>query len=140
MPVSYAHGASDVALLGETIGACLDRICATHGECDALISCYQGVRYTYRQLHAEVERYARGFLALGVRRGDRVGIWGPNSAEWLVTQYATAKIGAVLVNINPAYRLRELEYALNQSGVAALVMSPRFRAADYVAMLTELAP
>jgi fatty-acyl-CoA synthase len=87
-----------------------------------------------------VERYARGLLALGVERGDRVGIWGPNSAEWLVTQYATAKIGAILVNINPAYRLRELDYALNQSGVATLVMSPRFRATDYVAMLSELAP
>ena len=140
MAVSYVHGASDLALLGETIGACLDRISATYGDCDALVSCYQQVRYTYRQLHAEVERYARGLLALGVGRGDRVGMWGPNSAEWLVTQYATAKIGAILVNINPAYRLRELDYALNQSGVATLVMSPRFRAADYVAMLTELAP
>ncbi|HEV8319745.1 MAG TPA: AMP-binding protein [Vicinamibacterales bacterium] len=140
MAASYVHGASDVALLGETIGTCLDRISAAHGDCDALVSCYQRVRYTYRELHAEVERYARGLLALGVERGDRVGIWGPNSAEWLVTQYATAKIGAILVNINPAYRLRELDYALNQSGVATLVMSPRFRATDYVAMLSELAP
>jgi fatty-acyl-CoA synthase len=140
MAASYIHGASDVALLGETIGTCLDRISATYGDCDALVSCYQHVRYTYRQLHAEVERYARGLLALGVGRGDRVGMWGPNSAEWLVTQYASAKIGAILVNINPAYRLRELDYALNQSGVETLVMSPRFRAADYVAMLTELAP
>jgi fatty-acyl-CoA synthase len=140
MALSYVHGASDVALLGETIGACLDRIAGEHGDRDALVSCHQHVRYTYRQLHAEVERYARGFLALGVERDDRIGIWGPNSAEWLVTQYASAKIGAILVNINPAYRLRELDYALNQSGVATLVMSPRFRAADYVAMLTELAP
>ena len=140
MALSYVHGASDVALLGETIGACLDRIAATWPDSDALVSCYQGLRFTYRQLHAEVERYARGLLAVGVERGDRVGIWGPNSAEWLVTQYASAKIGAVLVNINPAYRLRELDYALNQSGVATLVMSPRFRTADYVAMLTELVP
>jgi len=140
MAVSYVHGASDVALLGETIGTCLDRISAAYEDCDALVSCYQHERYTYRQLHAEVERYARGLLALGVERGDRVGMWGPNSAEWLVTQYATAKIGAILVNINPAYRLRELDYALNQSGVATLVMSPRFRTADYAAMLTELAP
>jgi fatty-acyl-CoA synthase len=140
MTSSYVHGASDVPLLGDTLGACLDRIAAAFGEHDALISCHQGLRYTYRQLHSEVERVARGMLALGVELGDRVGIWSPNNAEWLIAQYASAKAGAILVNINPAYGVRDLEYALRQSGVSLLIAARRYRAADYVAMLTELAP
>jgi fatty-acyl-CoA synthase len=137
---SYVHGPSEVPLLGETIGQCLDRIAATHPDCDGLASLHQARRYTYAKLHAEVERAARGFLALGVERGDRIGIWSPNAAEWLITQYAAAKVGAILVNINPAYRVRELEYALRQSAVSVLVMARRFRSTDYVQMLIELAP
>src|SRR5579862_7024928 len=98
---SYVHGPAMVPLLGETIGACLDRVTALYADCDALVSCHQNLRYSYRQLHAEVERAARGLLALGVERGDRVGIWSPNCAEWVIAQYAAAKVGAILVNINP---------------------------------------
>jgi len=140
MAFSYVHGPSNVALLGETIGACLDRTAALYPAEDALISRHQNLRYTYRQLHTEVERAARGLLALGIARGDRVGIWSPNCAEWMVTQYASAKVGAILVNINPAYGLRELEYALQQSGVSVLITARRFRSSDYVGMLVELAP
>ena len=92
------------------------------------------------ELGVEVERIARGLIALGVARGDRVGIWSPNRAEWLIAQYASAKAGAILVNVNPAYRLRELEYTLRQSGVSVLIAARGFRSADYVAMLDELAP
>jgi fatty-acyl-CoA synthase len=137
---SYVHGPSAVPLLGETIGACLDRVAGIASQRDALVSRHQGIRYTYEQLHTEVERAARGLLSLGVGRGDRVGIWSPNRAEWTITQFASAKIGAVLVNINPSYRLRELEYALQQSGLAVLVTARGYRTADYHGMLTELAP
>jgi len=137
---SYVHGPSHIPLLGETIGECLDRITVACGERDALISCHQRVRYTYSELHREAERIACGLLALGVEPGDRVGIWSPNCAEWLIAQYALAKVGAITVNINPAYRLRELEYALQQSGVSVLIAARRFRDGDYVAMLNELAP
>jgi len=140
MTRSYVHGPSHIPLLGETIGECLDRITVACGERDALISCHQRVRYTYSELHREAERIACGLLALGVEPGDRVGIWSPNCAEWLIAQYALAKVGAMTVNINPAYRLRELEYALQQSGVSILIAARRFRDGDYVAMLNELAP
>jgi len=140
MTRSYVHGPSHIPLLGETIGECLDRITVACGERDALISCHQRVRYTYSELHREAERIACGLLALGVEPGDRVGIWSPNCAEWLIAQYALAKVGAITVNINPAYRLRELEYALQQSGVSVLIAARRFRDGDYVAMLNELAP
>ena len=137
---SYVSGPSSQPLLGETIGACLDRVAAAHPEAEALVSCHQSLRYTYAELRVEVDRIARGLLALGVEPGDRVGIWSPNCAEWLILQYAAAKAGAVLVNVNPAYRLRELEYALRQSGVSILVLARRFRNTDYVELLTELAP
>jgi len=140
MTRSYVHGPSHIPLLGETIGECLDRITVACGERDALISCHQRLRYTYSELHREAERIACGLLALGVEPGDRVGIWSPNCAEWLIAQYALAKVGAITVNINPAYRLRELEYALQQSGVSVLIAARRFRDGDYVAMLNELAP
>src|SRR6266849_2715698 len=140
MPASYLHGPSAAPLLGESIGQCLDRIVSGHADDDALVSLHQGVRYTYKQLHAEVERAARGFLALGVELGDRVGIWSANNAEWLITQFASAKVGAILVNINPAYRLRELEYTLQQSGVSILIAARGFRHTDYVALLLELTP
>jgi fatty-acyl-CoA synthase len=99
--LSYVHGHSPIALLGETIGACLDRAAASFGDRDALIVCHQQRRYSYRELHEEVERAARGLLSIGVKPGDRVGIWSANCAEWVVTQYAAAKVGAILVNINP---------------------------------------
>jgi fatty-acyl-CoA synthase len=137
---SYVSGPSSQPLLGETLGACLDRIAAAHPDAEALVSCHQSLRYTYQELRTEVERVARGLLALGVAPGDRVGIWSANCAEWLILQYAAAKAGAILVNINPAYRLRELEYALRQSGVSVLVLARRFRNTDYVELLTELAP
>jgi fatty-acyl-CoA synthase len=140
MSTSYVSGPSDLPLLGETIGQCLDRIAATFGDRDALVSCHQQVRYSYLELHTEVERVARGLLELGVARGDRVGIWSANRAEWVITQYAAAKAGAILVNVNPAYRLRELEYALVQSGVSVLIAAQRFRNTDYAAMLKELVP
>jgi len=138
--LSYVHGTGSVPLLGETIGAALDRAAARFGDRDALISCHQNLRYTYGDLLREANRAARALMALGVERGDRVGIWSANSAEWLIVQYAAAKAGAILVNVNPSYRLRELEYALNQSGVSVLVTARRFRKTDYIEMLTALMP
>ena len=137
---SYVHGPSSTPLLGTTIGGALNRAAHEFAHRDALISCHQDLRYTYGELLDEVNRVARGLLALGVQRGDRVGIWSPNTAEWVLTQYAAAKVGAILVNVNPAYRLRELEYALNQSGITVLVAARRFRKTDYVDMLVSLMP
>src|SRR5262245_33959662 len=127
--LSYVQGVSRTPLLGATIGAALDRAAHTAGSRDALISCHQDLRYTYRELRDETDRIARGLLALGVARGDRVGIWSPNCAEWAITQYAAAKVGAILVNINPAYRVRELQFALNKSSVSVLVSARGWRAA-----------
>ena len=140
MTRSYVSGPSGVPLLGETIGDCFNRISQQYATREALVSCHQHLRLTFSELRIEVERAARGMLALGVERGDRVGIWSPNCAEWLITQFAAAKAGAILVNVNPAYRLRELEYALRQSGASVLIAARRFRTADYVAMLAELKP
>src|SRR4029450_157541 len=138
MPSSYVSGPSDVPLLGETIGQCLDRITAAFGGHEALVSWHQHIRYTYSPLQSQAARVARGLMALGIERGDRVGIWSPNCAEWLITQHAVAKAGGILVNVNPAYRLRELEYALRQSEGSVLIAARRFRNADYVSMLREL--
>jgi fatty-acyl-CoA synthase len=137
---SYIHGSSETPLLGETIGQCLDRIAAQYPENHALVSCHQRLCYTYRELHHEVETVARGIMSLGVARGDRVGVWSPNCAEWLIAQYALAKIGAIMVNVNPAYRLRELEHALTQSGLSVLISARGFRSMNYVAMIEELSP
>jgi fatty-acyl-CoA synthase len=139
-PLSYAHGASDVALLGETIGANFDRAVARWGDRPGLIVRQQGIRWSYRELAERVDAFAAGLLALGLERGDRVGIWSPNNAEWIITQFATAKAGLILVNINPAYRLAEAEYALNKSGCRALVTATAFKTSDYVGMLNTLAP
>jgi fatty-acyl-CoA synthase len=138
--ISHVHGTSQTPLLRETIGACLTRHAASHGNATALVSCHQQLRYSYDDLHCEVGRAARGLLSLGVERGDRVGIWSANCAEWVVAQYASAAVGAILVNVNPAYRLRELEFALSQSGVSVLIMARRFRSTEYIPMLVELAP
>jgi fatty-acyl-CoA synthase len=137
---SYVSGTSDTPLLGMTIGDALDRTVARFPSRDALISRHQGLRYTWTQLQDEVNCFARGLMALGIRKGDRVGIWAPNCAEWAITQYACAKIGAILVNVNPAYRVHELEYALNQSGCNTLVLAPNFRTTSYLDMLRTLAP
>jgi fatty-acyl-CoA synthase len=136
---SYVHGASPAHLLGETIGQDLDRTAARVPDNDALVSVHQGVRLTYAELHEAVEEVARGLLALDIAPGERVGIWSPNNAEWAILQYATAKAGAILVNVNPAYRTTELAYALGQSGVSTLVLAPRFRQADYLGMLDQVA-
>jgi fatty-acyl-CoA synthase len=137
---SYASGASDAPLLGLTIGDAFDQTVLRFPEQEALVACQQGLRYTYAALRDEVERCARGLMALGVAQGDRVGIWSPNRAEWAITQFAAAKIGAILVNVNPAYRLHELEYVLNQSRLSVLVFAPTFRTTDYTAMLQTLCP
>jgi fatty-acyl-CoA synthase len=134
-PLSYAHGAFDVPLRGETIGELWRATVAAHGEREALVSRAQGIRWTYAELDRHVERCARGLLAGGVEPGDRVGIWSPNNAEWVVLQFASARAGAILVNVNPAYRQHELEYALRQSGCSLLVLAPGFRDADYVELL-----
>jgi fatty-acyl-CoA synthase len=139
-PWSYTSGTSDVPLLGLTIGDMFDETVARFPDNEALVSRHQGLRYTYRQLQAEVDRCARALIALGVVKGQRVGIWAPNCAEWAITQFATSKLGAILVNINPSYRLNEVQYALRQSGCAWLVTAPRFKTSDYTAMLHELAP
>jgi fatty-acyl-CoA synthase len=136
---SYVHGASGVPLLGETIGQNLDRTTARFPDHDALVSVHQGTRQTYAEFHAAVEEVARGLVAVGIEPGDRVGIWSPNNAEWATLQYATAKVGAILVNVNPAYRTSELAYALGQSGVSTLVLARGFRQADYVAMVEAVA-
>jgi fatty-acyl-CoA synthase len=136
--LSYAQGASDVPLLAETIGDNLRRAAARFGERLALVVRHQGYRATYRELWEQVDLAARAFMARGVRKGDRVGIWAPNRYEWMVAQFATARIGAILVTINPAYKAAELEYALGKAGVSVLVMARGFRQADYVAMLDEV--
>jgi fatty-acyl-CoA synthase len=135
---SYAHGASPVPLLGETIGDNLDRIARRFPGNDAVVSVHQNRRLTYAQFAAETDRLAKAFLAAGVEHGERVGIWSPNSLEWVLVQYATAKIGAVLVNVNPAYRLSELEYALRQSGVSTLVVLDRYKTSEYLSMVREV--
>jgi fatty-acyl-CoA synthase len=135
---SYASGTSAVPLLGETIGANLERTVARFGDREALVDCATGRRLTYAQLDAEVDGVALGLLALGVGQGDRVGIWAPNCVEWVLVQYATAKIGAVLVNINPAYRTHEVGYVLRQSGVSVLVSATVFKRSDYAAMIDEV--
>lgn len=137
---SYVHGASAEALLGETVGGLLDRIAATYPERPALVVRAQGVRMSYRAFRAEVERVAAGLLALGLERGERIGIWAPNRAEWVLLQFAAPKAGLILVNINPAYRLHELEYALNKVQCRALVLPRRFKTSSYLDMLGELAP
>src|SRR3954454_20166314 len=137
---SYAHGTSTTPLLGETNGANLERAVARHGDREALVVRHQGVRWSYAELDERVDRLARGLVAYGLRPGDRMGIWAPNCAEWVLVQYASAKAGVILVNVNPAYRTSELEYVLNQSGMRLLVAAPAFKTSDYAAMVEEVAP
>jgi fatty-acyl-CoA synthase len=135
---SYSHGASGVPLLGETIGANLRRIAATYPDREALVDVPTGRRWTYAGLDLDTDGLARGLIAAGVEAGDRVGIWAPNCAEWVLLQYATAKAGIVLVNINPAYRSSELGYALRQSSVRLLVSAESFKTSSYRAMVDEV--
>src|SRR5689334_20552809 len=137
---SYVHGTSAVPLLGETIGENLRRTVERFPEREALVVVHQGYRATYRQLWEQIGLVAAGLLARGVKKGDRVGIWSPNRHEWVLVQYATARIGAILVNVNPAYRSHELEHVLKQSGTSLLVIAKSFRQADYVAMVRDAQP
>ena len=135
---SYVHGASSQALLGETISANLDRTVARCGESDAVVSRHQDLRFTYAELGEAVDRVARALIAAGLQPGDRLGIWSPNCAEWVLVQYATAKVGVVLVNINPAYRSSELAFVMKQSGCRALISARTFKTSDYVAIVEEV--
>src|SRR3954454_18677332 len=134
---SYAQGETEPALLEEAIGANLDRTVAAFPEREAMVEFATGRRWTWRELARDVELVARGLIAAGIAKGDRVGIWGPNSARWTITQYATAKIGAILVNVNPAYRTHEFSYAVNQSGMRLLVSATSFKTSDYRGMVDE---
>jgi fatty-acyl-CoA synthase len=136
--LSYVHGASTTPLIGKTIGVLFDETCAAHPDALALVVRHQDVRWTYAELRARVDAFAAGLIALGLRPGERVGIWAPNCAEWTITQFATAKAGLVLVNINPAYRLSEAEYALNKVECRALVTAVRHKTSEYLAMVREL--
>ena len=138
--LSHVRGATTPPLRQETIGDALSAAAERWPDAEALVSVHQGIRWTWRELNAKAEALAAGFFSLGLRRGDRLGIWAPNCAEWTLTQFATAKAGIILVNINPAYRLSELEYTLNKVGVSALVTPERFKTSEYVAMVEELAP
>lgn len=137
---SYAFRGSEKPLIGMTVGEMFDEIAEKYPDNDALVSIHQGIRYTYRQLQQEVNRAAKGFVALGLKKGDRLAIWATNNAEWVIAQFATAKAGIVMVNINPAYRTHELEYALRQSETQALLLLDRFKTSDYVQMFNEVCP
>jgi fatty-acyl-CoA synthase len=136
--LSYSHGTSSTPLLGETIGDNLRRIASQFGDSEVVVDVPSGRRWTYRQFDADTDALARGLLAAGIKARDRVGIWSPNCAEWVLLQFATAKIGAILVNINPAYRSHELEFVLRQSGVRLLVSAESFKTSDYRAMVGEV--
>src|SRR6266704_6128799 len=142
--LSYSSGESATPLLGDTIGGNFDATVRAFGDREALVDRPPGNgtarRWTYAELAADVDALALGLLEMGIVKGDRVGIWAPNCAEWTLTQYATAKIGAILVNINPAYRTHELAYALNQSGVRLLISATAFKTSDYQAMVEEVKP
>jgi fatty-acyl-CoA synthase len=138
--LSYSSGESATPLLGDTIGGNFDAIVRAFGDREALVDRPAGRRWTYAELAADVDALALGLIDLGIAKGDRVGIWAPNCAEWTLTQYATAKIGAILVNINPAYRTRELEFVLNQSGATLLVAAQRLKTSDYAGMIAEVRP
>ena len=138
--LSYLSATSDTPLLGDTIGGMFDKIAAQYPDNEALVVVHQKVRWTYRELQEHVNTLARALIAVGLKKGERIGIWSPNCSEWLLMQVATAKIGAILVNINPSYRLHELEYTLNQSGCSMIVMADQFKTSNYTQMLYDLAP
>ncbi|MBW2500459.1 MAG: AMP-binding protein, partial [Deltaproteobacteria bacterium] len=137
---SYVHGASELSLLGETVGGAFDRTVARLGDGEALVSPHQGIRWSWSELARRVDEMAAGLVALGLTPGERVGICAPNDAEWVVTQFATARAGLILVNINPAYRVAELEYALRTVGCKALIVAEKLKTSDYVVMIREILP
>ncbi len=137
---SYSSGTSETPLLGVTIGEMLDKTATQYPETEALVCLHQNIRWTYKEFVEKVNEAARAFISIGVKRGDRIGIWAPNRYEWTVTQFATAKIGAILVNINPAYGMYELEYAMNLAGISILVTADSFKASNYREILYQLAP
>jgi len=137
---SYVHGVSLTPLFGLTVGQLFDRTVVRCPDGEAMVVRHQNIRWTWRELQREVDALAAGLIELGLQPGERLGIWSPNNAEWVVTQFASAKAGLILVNVNPAYRLPELEYALNKVGCKALIMATRYKTSDYVAMLHEIAP
>ncbi len=139
-PLSYVCGTSTKPLLFSTVGQVLDQAAARWGDRDAVIVRHQNLRMSYRELRDAADQLAAGLLALGLEPGDRIGIWSPNRIEWVLTQFATAKAGLILVNINPAYRVAELEFALNQVECKAIVIADQFKTSDYVRMLRDLAP
>lgn len=138
--VSYVHGSIGPSLVSETVGSMLDRAVERWPDREALVSRHQHIRWSWRELADRADRFAAGLVALGLRKGDRIGIWSPNNAEWVVTMLAAARAGLIVVTINPAYRVQELEYALNKVGCRALVTATSFRQSDYVAMLNSIAP
>ena len=138
--MSYVSGSSAVALIGDTIGQHFDKVVATHGDRPALIARAQGIAWSWRELGERVDAFAAGLVSLGLKPGERIGIWSPNNAEWVITQFASAKAGLILVNINPAYRLSELDFALNKVGCRALVTATAFKTSDYAGMLMSLCP
>src|SRR4051812_11821151 len=135
---SYAAGETSPALIEETIGHNFERIAREHADREALVEVASGRRWTYAELDRDVNALARGLVAAGIAKGDRVGIWAPNCAEWTLAQYATAKVGAILVNVNPSYRTHELAYALNQSGLRMLISAVEFKTSNYRAMVEEV--
>jgi len=137
---SYAFRGSEKPLIGKTIGDMFDEIADKYPDNDAIVAIQQGKRYTYRELQKELNCAAKGFIALGLKKGDRLAIWATNLAEWIITQFATAKAGIIMVNINPAYRTHELEYALRQSETQALLLMDSFKSSDYVQMLYQVCP
>src|ERR1700747_1563444 len=137
---SYVHGNSGPPLIGKTIGALLDEVSAANGSREALVVAHQKIRWTYSELKTRSDAFASGLLALGLEPGDRVGIWSPNCAEWTIAQFATAKAGLILVTLNPAYRMSELEHVLRAVGCRALITAARFKSSDYIAMIHELVP
>jgi len=138
--LSYDAGPTDLPLLEETVGANFERIAATYPDTDALVDVAAGRSFTYAELDAEIDVLARGLMARGIAAGDRVGIWAPNSADWVIVQFAAAKVGAILVNVNPAYRTHELAYVVEQSGLCLLFAATSFKSSDYVAMVAEVRP
>src|SRR6202050_152577 len=138
--LSYSHGTSGIPLLGETIGANLRRVAARYPAAEVLVDAPSGRRWTYAEFDADTDVLAAGLIASGLRAGDRAGIWAPNRAEWVQLQYATAKAGIILVNINPAYRGHELSYALRQSGVKVLVSAESFKTSDYRGIIDQSRP
>jgi len=138
--ISYAFEGGAKKLIPKTIGDMLDEIAQTYPDNDCIVSMHQGIRMSYKEFKEEADRVARGLMALGIKKGDRVGIWSTNNVEWVLIQFATAKIGAILVNINPAYRTTELEYAMKQSELNTLILIESFKSSDYIKMVYEVEP